>query len=353
MSDLIVKVCNVDKIEKHPNADRLSIVTIKGWNCIVGLNQYKEGDLVIFCPPDSIIPIDIIEKYKLEYMGKNRRVKTVKLRKAISQGLILDIPEGKKWAEGKDVAKELGITKYEPPVSTRLQVAGQPSKRKLNPSFDKYTDINNIKHYNNLFKIGEEVVITEKIHGTNFRAGNLKRYNKGIWNKIKCFLFGKYEFVYGSHNVQIIGHKGRNCFYGEDVYGRMGAKYKLGEIIPKDFIFYGEIHGGNIQDLNYDLKDIDLRIFDIKYKGEYLDWNVVELVCATMELKTVPVLYQGILEEGMIEQFTRGLSTIANHIREGCVIKPSIEDNTIVIGRKILKSINSEYLVRENRTEDH
>ena len=63
MSKLIVEVCKVDNIEKHPNADRLSIATIKGWNCIVGLNQYKPGDLVIFIPPDSIVPEDIIKKY--------------------------------------------------------------------------------------------------------------------------------------------------------------------------------------------------------------------------------------------------------------------------------------------------
>lgn len=42
MSSLIVEACRINKSEKHPNADKLSIVTVKGWNCITGLNQYKD-----------------------------------------------------------------------------------------------------------------------------------------------------------------------------------------------------------------------------------------------------------------------------------------------------------------------
>ena len=48
MSKLIVEVCKVSKVEKHPNADKLSIATVKGWSCIVGLNDYKEKQLIIY-----------------------------------------------------------------------------------------------------------------------------------------------------------------------------------------------------------------------------------------------------------------------------------------------------------------
>ena len=84
MSSLIIEVCKIEKIEKHPNADRLSIVTIKGQQCIVSLEQYAQGDLVVFCPPDSLIPDDIIEKYNLVYLKNGKRIRTVKLRKFIS-----------------------------------------------------------------------------------------------------------------------------------------------------------------------------------------------------------------------------------------------------------------------------
>lgn len=352
MSDLIVEVCKINKIEKHPNADRLAIATIKGWTCIVGLDA-KEGDLVIFCPIDSVIPEKIIDEHQLEYLRKDGRVKTVKLRGVISQGLALTLPKGSTWKEGQDVAKELGIIKYEPKQSQYLQINGKPTRRKKNPLFDKYTNINNIKNYNTVFKIGEEVVITEKIHGTNFRAGNLKRYEKGLWNRIKSFFFGAYEFVYESHNVQINGCNRRKGFYGEDVYGKIAKKYDLANKLPKDCIIYGEIYGKNIQDLNYDLDDIDLRVFDIKVSGEYLCFDSVTTHCHAWGLKVVPVLYKGKLKEGMIEKYTKGKSTIASHMREGCVIKPLVEEKNLRIGRKILKSINPEYLLKKDRTDYH
>ena len=113
MSSTIVEVCKIDSTMKHPNADKLSIVTIKGWNSIVGLNQYQVNDLVVYVPPDYIIPEDLILKYNLIYLKNGGRTGTVKLRGYVSQGLILNVPEGS-WQLGDDVANVLNIKKYEP-----------------------------------------------------------------------------------------------------------------------------------------------------------------------------------------------------------------------------------------------
>ena len=357
MSKLIVEICKIVKVEKHPNADRLDIVTVKGWNCIVGRYNHRVGEAVVYCPPDSVIPNDLIEKYNLEYLRKNGRVGTVKLRKYISQGLILSddcLPEGG-YKEGMDVAKILGITKYEPPVSCNLQQSGrQPTKKKRNPLFDKYTDIENIQNYNTVFKEGDIVVITEKIHGTNFRAGNLKRYKGNLLGKILGFLFGKCEFVYGSHNVQKTPMNRKMGFYGEDVYGRIAKKYNLKEIIPEDYIVYGEIFGPNIQELTYGMKDIDVRFFDVRYNGKYLNYDEFVEFCDKRNLPRVPEIYKGGFEERWLR-----LATVANsrldwkQIREGCVVKAFVEENNPQIGRKVLKSINPEYLAKKSRTDFH
>lgn len=360
MSSLIVEVCTIATVEPHPNADRLSVVTLvgKGWSCITGLNQYSVGDLVVFCPPDCIIPPELIAKYKLDYLKGKGRIRTVKLRGFISQGLLLDNTQG--WRVGRNVAKELGITKWEPPISSNLQMSGrQPTKRKRNPLFDKYTDIENIKHYNEVFQPGDRVVITEKVHGSNFRAGCLRRHTGNWLGKLKAWMFGKHEFVYGSHNVQITGHKGRRCFYGEDVYGRIAKKYNLANVIPPDYQIFGEIYGNRIQDLTYGLKDIDVVFFDVKYKGKYVNWVVFEQFCLNRNLPIVPVLSIANYEPEMLDKYTHGLSPLAakngcpTQIREGCVIKTLEETNDRRIGRKILKSINPEYLLKKNRTEFH
>jgi RNA ligase (TIGR02306 family) len=209
LSELHVEVCKIDNVEKHPNADRLEIATVKGWNCVVGLGQFQKDEVVVYLPPDSIIPASIIEKYHLYseqkqedgtiikktyfrtmYENGSARMTTQKLRGIVSQGLILQLDENekKKWLVGMDVAKDLGITKWEPPVAGFMQGVSSVNKKKLNPLFDKYTNIDNIKNYNYVFKKGDKVKISEKLHGTNARYANLKICNSKdlpILQKIK------------------------------------------------------------------------------------------------------------------------------------------------------------------------
>ena len=364
MSSLIVEVCKVKKIEKHPNADRLSIVNVKGWSCIVGLDNYKVGDLVVFVPPDCIVPNNIIYKYNLEYLKKNGRTSTVKLRGYISEGLVLDLPKGK-WRAGDDASKILGIIKYEPPAP-KFSVKGsqQTSRKKINPSFHKYTDIENVKNYDNVFQVGDEVAITEKIHGSNFRSGLLEiniGKNIPILDKISMWIrkniFNhKYEYVVGSHNVQITRHSNRKSFYDKDIWNEMYNKYNIKDILLPDMIIYGEVygeaHGKGIQDLTYGIKEHALIVFDIKIEDKYMGWVLVRDFCKVHGLPHVPELYVGEYYEGILEDFTLGQSILCpDQIREGIVLKMLYEEKHPRIGRKILKSINPEYLIRKDRTE--
>lgn len=361
MSSLIVNVCRVHKIEKHPNADRLSIVTINddaGWNCIVSLDQYKVGDLVVYVPPDCIIPPNLIEKYNLEYLKHNGRTSSIKLRKYLSQGLILTI-EDSTWKFGDNVAEKLGITKYEQPERESVSMRGfQPKKRALNPFFDKYTDIENIKNFTDIFEDGDEVCVTEKIHGSNIRFGYLTlSYDSRLpfIDKIK-YLWLKYvkkethQFVYGSHNVQLVS--GSKNYYGIDVYGRIAKKYDLANKIPKDTIIYGEVYGKGIQDLTYGLDDIDVVVFDVKQNGKYLNWFDAVAVAESLGLKVVPVIHIGAFDKEKLLEWTTGKSLLCpTQIIEGCVVKPLMESNNPRLGRKILKSISPEYLTRKGGSE--
>jgi RNA ligase (TIGR02306 family) len=372
VSSLLIEVCAVDEVFEHPNADRLDIAVIKGWNCVVGRNQYKPGDKVIFVPPDSIIPEEIIESYKLyteepqedgtikrkTYFKNGNRVGTTKLRGCVSQGLILSIPEGTSFSIGQDVATELGITKWEPPAAG-FQGEARPSRIRLNPLFDKYTDIENVKNYNSLFKEDDEVVILEKIHGTNFRAGKLPMHTgkglvKRIISYIKQKLYGTHEFVYGSHNVELKSWTGNKSSYGCDVYAKMAEKYKLDEVLKNDHILYGEIYGKGIQDLTYGLEEVDLVVFDMKVDGNYLDWDEVVQFCTINEIPMVPELYRGKFSQEKLKELTDGKSIkCPKQIREGCVVKTLKETNNILVGRKILKSVSVNYLTRKDATEYH
>lgn len=174
MSELKVEVVKVSQVIKHPNADRLDIVEIKGWLCVVAKDTVKKDDKVIYIPIDSILPPELEAKIfgpDSKVKLSNSRVRTIKLRGAVSQGLVVT-PElvglnSNKLKIGDNVTKELGITKFEPKESQNKLTSGLAAgiKSGRNPNFHKYTDIENFKNYPDLFEVGEDVVITEKIHG--------------------------------------------------------------------------------------------------------------------------------------------------------------------------------------------
>jgi len=385
MSKLIVDVCEITDIKVHPNADKLEIVTIKGWETVVSKGLYKIGQPVVYFPPDCVLPSTMIEEYKLAFLKDSGRLKTIKLRGVISQGLILglDCLKGHTVRVGDNVAKILGVTKYEvvtkvatPPretirslfkrlinhdITSRRFVAKSVAiiydryfRRKKNPNqyFKEYTDIENIKHFPTVFEFGEEIVITEKIHGTSWRGGMLPKTPNFI-QKLFNIKPG-YEFIYGSHHRAITPTSSEG-WYSEDVYGKVAAKYDLKNILPLGYCVYGEVYGENkpgrkIQELTYGEEGLGFRVFDVTKDGKYLSWRELETFCSSLYLPMVPLLYKGIYYEGLLKAYVDGKTTFpAEHIREGCVIKPTVESYSNHCGRKILKCISADYLLSKKK----
>ncbi len=71
MSQLKVEICKIEEVNPIEKADKLEVVKVKGWHCVVSKGQYEVGNIVIYCPPDSIIPDKLIDKYNLEFLKKN------------------------------------------------------------------------------------------------------------------------------------------------------------------------------------------------------------------------------------------------------------------------------------------
>lgn len=238
MSKLLVTIEKIIDIQPIIGADRIMLATVKGWNSIIGKGQFNVGDLCIYIPIDAVLPDSLIESQKLEYLKGNNRIRTIKLKGTISQGLILPISvldsvTSNHWVniqEEQDVANILNITKYEPPQKA-LGVQSKESihetwkkyqakeitfrrfffkslgilksrckKPKLsNPEFKEYTDINNIKHYPEIFEEGEMVVITEKIHGCLNSNSEILLFD-GTTRKIKDIVDNKLNILLASRN---------------------------------------------------------------------------------------------------------------------------------------------------------
>lgn len=375
MSELIVEVVKIDEVAKHPNADRLDLVRVKGWHCVAGRDnpkepKYKAGDKCIYIPIDSILD-EKLESYLFPPDGKihltKHRIKTIKLRGAISQGMVIDIgaeleslyPGISKQPIGADVAKLLNITKYEPPAASIPNNMKGRIQPKNHPDFSKYTDIQNFKHYPDLFSEDELVYVTEKLHGTSARYAMLPTHTgKSWWKKLLKWLhlLPQNEFCYGSRNVQLHNQILRKkLFYSSDVYARIAKELQLQDLLEPGECLYGEIVGHGIQkDYNYGCKPGELRFFayDVKVDGKFLDPLPFMEWCDQRGIERVPLLHIGQYLRSNIFPHVDGDSVIKpQKVREGIVIKPCTEGEGH-LGRRVLKLISDDYLLGD-QTELH
>jgi len=370
VSTFKVPVTTIQDILPHPNADRLSVAKIYDWMVVIQKDLYKVGQPIIYIPVDSILPVDLEEKLfppDSKIKLTKSRVKSIKIRGAISQGMIVDLHHtglviDKNCKLEEDVSSILQVKKYEPAkesLPSKLNV--KKSKKQSNRYFCKYTDIENIKWYNNLFTENEPVVMTTKLHGTNARYGWVPFDANTLYRKILKF-FGflpKWQFVWGSHNVQIHDKSEHKGFYEEDVYSKIFRQYNLDAKIPEGYVVYGEIVGDGIQkNFNYGCArgEYKLYIFDIMFVDEdgthkYLDhWDFIDMA-ERMELPVVPIVYVGPFNINQANILV-GQNPLSNETNEGLVIK-SINEKISPIGRKIVKMINPDYYLLKNGTEFH
>ena len=335
MAEFEVKTHSVI-IAPHPDADRLEIARLEGqdYNCVVAKGAHKTGDTVAYIPEASIVPDPLIEEMGLTGRlagSKHNRVKAVRLRGVLSQGLVYAMPDRQL---GDDVTDELGIVKYEPPIPRNM--AGNITQAKKFIEFG----IENIKKYPDLFAEGDAVHITEKLHGS--------------W----C-LMGRYE---GEVVVSSLGLNKKGLALAIDdenrhrnLYVQQYVKHQeifdaMASTLDGDFFILGEVFGSGVQDLKYGLPNPEFRVFDIWHDGKYQEWDFIE----SWKWETVPVLYKGGFDRSIVDDLTDGLTTIGDgeHIREGVVVRgiPS-KINPYTGMRNILKSVSADYLTRRGGTE--
>lgn len=362
MSDYKVPYTTILRVENHPNADKLDICTVYGFQVVAQKGRYKSGDNVILIPIDSVIPewlearlFNAESKIKLH----RRRVRQIRIRKLASQGMLIDPIDvvdktGTKVKLEQDLQEVLEITKYEPGEPGGPGTPGKPRNKVAdNPAFMKYNGLENIKWLPNLFQEGDEVVIQEKLHGTNARAGMMPFAATTFWKKLKKFLrlAPEYEKCYGSNNVEISAQTNYKGYYGEDLYGAAFKNIDVFNKIKPNEAVYGEIVGPNIQkNYEYGLKERKFVLFDVKIRTEdgkqvWLSPAQVETYAKERGFDFVPVLYRGPFNKELAYGLTKGSSMFdpKTKVREGIVIKAGTE-YSIEGNKKAVKWLNEVYL---------
>ena len=320
-----MKLATIEKIEsvkKHPNADRLDLVTILGYQCVTQKGLYKAGDWVVYIKTDTVLPDDEwAEGYK-KYSPK--RVKAVKLRNEWSEGVVLPwIEFFNEWSskgniaaitlvEGTDVSKHLNITKYEPPIPQDLK-----AKASRLPYEMPKTDENRWENMVKRLPIGELVDITLKIDGSSatygykldedsfFVTSRGQELNYDLVNNYTLPL-GKYgiegllkEYC-KKHNVSIAL---RGEVYGE---GIQSMKKNPHSKLPKDVAFFS------------------VYLIDEKRYARKGDKHYFVNVCKELNLPTVDMLQENVvLTEGLIDYYSKLDALISIGYFEGVVVQHS------------------------------
>lgn len=317
MTEFRIEVIQIGKVEKHPNADSLSITHVHGgYPVIFRTGDYNEGDLAVYVPVDSVVPSN---DPRWSFLGDHHaRIRAKRLRGVFSMGLLT--PSDPSWTLGQDVVKELNITKYKPPED----MSGENER---DPGTMSVYDIEGLRRYPQLFQDGQEVWISEKIHGANARY---------------------------LHDGERLWVGSRTCIKKQDsknMWWRVAERYELEKklaTIP-NIALYGEVYG-QVQDLKYGKTTSELILFDalnIKTR-QFLDVDYFLKLAQDLNLPVVPTLYRGPWSENL-KELAEGKTQIpgANHVREGIVIKPIRERQDPTIGRVFLKLHGQGFLLRK------
>lgn len=324
------RVVEIKKLAHHPNADKLDISQIDGnYPCIFQRDTFKPGDRAVYIPVDSVVP----DTASFAFLEGHTRIKARRLRGIFSMGLLMPLSEFGLPADiepGTFVSEQLGITKYEPPVNTEYWKTGDIAK---DPGVAPVFEVEGMRMYPDLFKDGDLVHITEKIHGTNFRA-----------------VFHDGELHVGSHRTWL--KKGPNLWWNVAQNANLEDKLRAHE----DVVLYGEIYGPKVQDLTYGVKTPQLIFYDVMLGDTQIFFPAEqseELIHA-MGLQFVPVLWEDSWEEEC-KSLASGSSVLAlwnktEQIKEGIVIRPQREKFSPELGgRLILKLCGEQYYLRKEK----
>ena len=317
-------VRRVDAVNPIPDADAIEVATVGGWRVVIKKGEFVSGDLAVYCEIDSWIPHAIAPflskgSEPRVYNGVvGERLRTVKLRGQVSQGLLLPLstvyslpPTTEVDIVGNDVSESLNIQKWEAPIPAQL--AGEV--RGMFPGFIPKTDQERIQNLTAEFadwterKLHWEV--TEKLDGSSMTV----------------YVFDDDEGVC-SRNLNLRETEGNSLWTVARRNDLIGKIRSTGQ----NLAFQGELIGEGIQGNPYKIRGQEFYLFDIYDigAGRYLTPLERQALAARLQVRCVPTIAAhanpydtlGIEDIAQMLKFAEGKSVLMNTTeREGLVFK--------------------------------
>ena len=329
----------------HPGADKLMLGKVGSFQVVVGKsNEYQNDDIVIFAPEKSILPNEIKGNYcntdtGLSYLSgpDHNRVKRVRLRGEYSEGVTLS----REWVVSKlglnsindiplneDLSEKLDIKKFEPPIP--FNMAGQ-LERIEGISFQRQHDVEQFRLYNSELVEGEDVIVTEKVHGSQFV---IIRNVEGKWYVTSKGI--------GKDGLAIVESEGNLYWQALKNSSLMDL-----DIFTKDTVNEYQIFGEVIpcqKGYSYGQTKATVKVFRFLVNGQ--DYTFGEASIFLGKENMVPVLYEGPYSVDKMVELSKGMETLSGkqaHIREGVVVAPAVPRQSKEGFMLLLKVINPRY----------
>ena len=377
MERKLASIRKVKEILPIEGADAIEVAVVDGWKVVTKKGEYNPGDFCVYCEIDSFLPIreefEFLRKSSFKRMGDQEgfRLKTIRLRGQVSQGLLLPLtvlegpdemklgyseqPHGMQYQvgpyddalvieEGVDVSSYLGIVKYEPPIPAEL--AGKV--KGLFPSFIRKTDEERVQNLTSDYEkwkltSAHQFYVAEKLDGSSatfyFKDGVFGVCSRNLeLAEPEPFVPGMVMCADGIERP-----KQENTFW--KVAREMDLATKLGAV-GYSICLQGELIGEGIQGNPYKIKGHTVKFFNAFNidTQEYLGLRDLVALTTLLGLDTVPILEAPFMLPETVDEmlaYAEGKSALnQNTEREGVVVRSM--DRTISF-----KAISNKFLLSE------
>lgn len=342
-------------IQPIANADKLEVATVRGWHVVVSKeDRFKKGDKVVYIEIDSVCPA----KEPFMFLEKRKfRVKTIKLRGQVSQGLIMPMNIlNKDYPVGTDVTEKLGITKFD--QEAMAESNDVPTTRHKYPKW-----LMRWSWFRNLFVRNTTVKFPDWIPKTDeTRIQNLTNEFEQ-WKADGVVFTGTYK-VDGCSSTFYIDSKNRFgvCSRNKLVlpdsinkqYWYVAKKYDLEKkfkAFKKEWhvdhmYIQGEIIGAKIQGDKYKVgSDYQLKVYNLVIDNIIYNYKEIKEVCGNMGLPIVDIAYEPFKIE---HDWTT--DTMVEMAKGKSFLNPSIQREGVVFRSHdysvSFKAINPDFLIK-------